>query len=330
MSSNTAGSRTSQVAPQTFQHVLGQENVVKTLDMMVRSYFNDRQANRKASLQHMIFCGPSGTGKTLMADVLTKELAMRKYEVSGEAFCHAIEINQILLDLCDGDILFIDEIHAISTVAQTILLKALAEGKLSLDGSRAGKPKTIELAPFICVGATTDEFRLHPAVLQRFFRLRFQPYSEADLCKIMLQRLPGLQWQVEPGVLEMLASRSKRTPRIALSLLQSVYMRSRSSNEEVLTLDHANEIMELLQIDGRGLDPLEQQVLKMLAENDGKPLRLNVLASKLGISPQNLSQVVELDLVQQGLIDKQQDGRVLTPKGWAHVRASGLVDGSLF
>jgi Holliday junction DNA helicase RuvB len=322
---------TNQVAPQTFRHVLGQENVTKTLEMMTKSYFNDRAAGRRSSLPHLVFTGASGTGKTLMASILGKELATHMVECSGEAFFHVCTINEILLDLQEGDLLFIDEIHAVSDVAQTILLKALAEGKLSIEGGKSGKPKTIELAPFLCVGATTDEFKLHPAVLQRFFRLRFQPYSEGDLCKILLQRLPALQWQVEPGVLEMIASRSKRTPRIALKLLQSVYMMSRASNEEVITIAHVKEVMDMLQIDDRGLDPLEQLVLKTLADNGGGPIRLNVLAAKLGgISPHTLSAVVECDLIQQGLIDKKNDGRILTLKGWEHVHSTGLFDGPAF
>lgn len=311
--------------PCVLEQLVGQRKVVSILRTYLDAYWNDRAAGRDPSLPHMVYCGPSGCGKTQVANVLAKELAVPMTVVTGDNIAKTQNVYPLLMELEKDSILFIDEIHSLSSypATQTILLKALAEGKISLSGSSfSKKPVVVDLPRFVCIGATTDPWSLHPAFLQRFVPIHFSFYSVEELAELARQRASAMRLEVEPGVFDELAKRAKQTPRICLALLAACHKVARAEDGDVITMDHVAKAMDLLQVDDAGLDALERRYLTILL---GGPVRLNVIASRMGLPVKTLTRIVEGFLVRQGLICTTERGRELTPAGWDYLKSKGLV-----
>jgi Holliday junction DNA helicase RuvB len=297
-------------------HLVGQSKVLSVLRTHLDAFWNDRSAGRNASLSDLLFLGPPGTGKTQTASVLASELAVPITVVTADALNTAAACCRTLIELEPESILFIDEIHSISRfpVSEGILLKALAERKVCLGGAYSKKPTTIELPRCCIIGATTDPFMLHPALVQRFTVLNFDFYSHEELTEIARRRAKAMNVELEDGVLDELAKRAKETPRICLALLKACHKYARSLNADKITMEHVGKTMEQLQVDELGLDGLERKYLQLLHEGGGC-VRLNVLALRLGLPVRTLTRMVEPFIVKQGLTCTTERGRELTPKG---------------
>jgi Holliday junction DNA helicase RuvB len=302
--------------PCVLEQLVGQQQVLSVLRTHLDAYWNDRAAGRNPVLTHYLFAGPPGSGKTQVAHILAKELAVPLVTVTADALSTAQNIHRILMELEPDSILFIDEVHSLCRypVPETILLKALAENKVCLGGSRGGKPATIELPRFCCIAATTDPWSLHPATRQRFFTLNFGFYSNDELTEIARRRAKAMSIEYEPGVLDELAKRAKETPRICLALLKACHKTARSQNTDAITMLHVKRTMEQLAIDDMGLDALERKYLDLLVDGGGC-VRLNVLALRLGLPARTLTRLVEPFLFRQGLVCTSERGRELTLKG---------------
>lgn len=307
--------------PCVLEQLVGQQKVLSVLRTHLDAYWNDRAAGRNPVLNHYLFAGPPGSGKTQVANILAKELAVPLVTVTADAMSNAQNTHRILMELEPDSILFIDEVHSLSRfpVAETILLKALAENKVCLGGRSSRKPTTVELPRWCCVAATTDAWSLHPATRQRFITLNFDFYSTAELTEIARRRAKAMSMEYEPGVLDELAKRAKETPRICLALLKACHKTARSQNTDAITMQHVQKTMEQLAIDDMGLDSLERKYLDLLV-NGGGCVRLNVLALRLGLPARTLTRMVEPFLVRQGLVCTTERGRELTLKGTEYLK----------
>jgi len=228
----------------------------------------------------------------------------------------------MLLEATDDTVLFIDEAHLLSDHAQTTLFRAVEERKLFLPkGPTARSHTVIPLSRFTLALATTDAHGILGPLLDRMkLVLHFEFYSAEELAELCRQRAQAMQWNVEPEVFPLIAGRSKSTPRLALRLLESCYRTSRAEGSDVITGEHFHRTVLLEGLDRElGLDKSEQAYLRLLASGEGKPLRLNLLASRLGLPAQTLSGVIEPYLLREGLIDRIEAGRTLTDKGDEYV-----------
>jgi Holliday junction DNA helicase RuvB len=313
--------------PCVLEQLVGQRNVISVLRTYLDAYWNDKMAGRDPTLPHMLYCGPSGCGKTQVANVLAKELAVPMTVVTGENLAKSETVYQTLMGLEKDSILFIDEIHSLARypAAETILLKALAEGKVCLSGGVfQKKPVIVDLPRFVCIGATTDPWSLHPATVSRFTQLQFDFYTIEELAELARQRASAMRLEVEPGVFSAVAQRAKQTPRTCLALLLACHKTARSENSDLIRMDHVVKAMDLLQIDELGLDNLERRYLSIL-QAAGGPIRLNVIAARLGLPVRTVSRMIESFLVRQELICTTEHGRQLTPKGMDYLKSKGLV-----
>jgi Holliday junction DNA helicase RuvB len=304
-------------APPTIDHLIGQARVKERVKIALEAAWADG-----TRFQHSLMVGPPGTGKSLMASLIGREMGSTVREILAQNLSGAGELAAALLDAQDRDCVFIDEIHELNQHNQTLLYRAMEEGKLFLSGPTSSRPpRVVPLANLTILAATTDEWALATPLLQRFrLNLRFQTYSVDELAQLLKQRTHALKWQVDDAVFEKIAGRAKGTPRLGLRLLEACWRTVRSQGESAIKLDHLERTCELEELDPLGLDYLEQQVLKILANSTG-PVRLNVLASKLNVPPRTVMQL-ERFLVSEGLIQKDDDGRELTAKGRLHLTGS--------
>ena len=246
-------------------------------------------------------------------------MASEFHEVLGQALESPADLNALLLGAKDRDVVFVDEAALIPSEQQHALLIALDQRKIVLAGGKTGRsPHSIPLPSFSLLLATTDEFKLISPLIDRMrLVLRFQFYGVEDLAEITRQRCRALNWPIDDEVLPLIAQRSRGVPRLALRLVQAARRVTRAEGESRICLDHLERACALEQIDALGLGPTEQQYLRILAEGT---CRLNVIASRLGLSPRTVSQVTEQFLIREGFVDKDENGkRFLTPKGREHL-----------
>lgn len=299
--------------PNSLNHLIGQEQVREVVRTALDYSFQEQ-----VPFPHSLMLGPPGVGKTALARVISEETASGFHELLGSAVSSPAEFFALLMRAADLDVVFIDEIHLLDPAHQHTLLIAIDERKIFLPNTNGGAPQAINLADFTLIGATTDEHRLIRPLVDRFrLLLRFDYYNVDELAEIVRTRAKGLGWQMQSDVSGPIAKRSKGVPRLAIRLLQSCWRVCRASGEHVITHHHLKRACVLEQIDSTGLDATEQTYLRCLAEG---PLRLNMLASMLGLPAKTISSVTESFLVRSGLITKDKNGlRLLTGKGMEHL-----------
>jgi Holliday junction DNA helicase RuvB len=299
------------VAPTSVAHIIGQQSVVDQVKVTVDAAFQD---NRR--FDHSLLVGPPGMGKSALAQVIALEMATDFHEVIGQSIMSPADLNGLLLQAKDKSVVHIDEAHELAKQMQTALYLALDKRKVFISGSKT--VQSIPVADFTLLLSTTDEYNLLQPLRDRMrLVLRFEFYSESDLTKLLVHRIKALGWDVHEELLPLIAQRSRGTPRLALRLLQSSRRVCRSMGDDTITHAHLRRACVLEQLDELGLGPTEQQYLRLLAEG---PMRLNVLASAIGLPPRTISQVTEPFLVRAGLIAKDdQSRRQLTALGYEHV-----------
>jgi len=303
--------------PTVMEHFVGQQSVVDRIRVALEASWRDG-----TRLPHMLFTGQPGLGKTELASLLARETGSRIIEQLAQNLGSPAAMQGFLLEGEDRDILFIDEVHELPSFAQTTLYRALEEGRLFLPHSslKPGPPKVIQLSSFTLIASTTDQYALLSPLIARFkIVARLSKYSPADLSVMLTHRCNKLRWSTEPGVIDAIAQRGRGTPRRVLTLLESVYRYSRADGADLMTWDHFRATCCLEGIDHAGLNESEQQYLRLLESKDG-PVRLNVIAARLGIPPRTVQQVLEADLIEEGLVDKLSNGeRQITSKAIRHL-----------
>jgi holliday junction DNA helicase RuvB len=304
---------TAQIVP-TLSHVIGQARAVAVLRTAIDAYFHDRtKSAEEQAFPHLLMTGPAGTGKTLLSEIVAREVACNLHTELAQNIRTPEHVHGSLMMLEPGDILFYDEIHELPAAVQVTLYRALEERKLFL-----GKKHVVTLPSFCLVGATTDEHLLTRSMRERFrIQLRLTHYSDDEMFLLIGQRAKRLGWTAEDDAVRQLSSKSRGTPRLAIRLLESAKRIASAEGTDLITAAHVHRMCEIEQIDSLGLDAVEQRYLQILREGEG-PVRLNLIQASLGLPRQSV-EMFESDFIRLGLISKTEKGRMLTAKGFEHL-----------
>ena len=304
--------------PRRLSGFVGQEKLKEVLDISIQA-----SRERGDPLDHILFHGPPGLGKTTLALLLAREMAVNVITTSGPVLEKAADLVGALTNLRSGDILFIDEIHRLRPVIEEFLYPAMEDFKVEVrlsEGPRA-HTMTMGVEPFTLVGATT-RFGLLTAPMRARFGIieRLDFYPAADLARIIERsaRVMGVE-ATERGARE-LAERARGTPRVANRLLRRVRDFAQVRADGVLDVKAVREALELLNVDQYGLDAMDTRILETIVEKfDGGPVGLNSLAVALGEDAGTIEEVYEPYLIQEGFIMRSPRGRVATGKAFARL-----------
>jgi Holliday junction DNA helicase RuvB len=292
----------------SLNHVIGQSRAVNVLQTALDAYFNDRsKTGFEVAFPHLLMCGPSGVGKTLLSEIIAREVCANCHAELAQNISNPGQMQGLLMMLEPGDILLLDEIHELSSSVQVCLYRALEERKLFLGRSR----KAITLPPFSLIGATTDEYLLTTSMRDRFkILLRLMHYSDEEMALLISQRVKRLGWKMDETSVGELARRSRGVPRLAVRLLDAAKRVASSESSDMIEAEHVRRMLDIEGIDELGFDLTEQKYLHLLRDNQGE-VRLNVIAMHLGLAKQTI-EMFERDFIRLGLINKTEKGRVLT------------------
>lgn len=318
--------------PQSLDEFIGQQEARANLKVFIQS-----AKMRGEAMDHTLFYGPPGLGKTTLAQIMARELGVGFRMTSGPVLARAGDLAAILTNLEARDVLFIDEIHRMNPVVEEVLYPALEDFQLDLviGEGPAARTVRIELQPFTLVGATTRLGLLTTPLRDRFgIPTRLQFYTEDELCLIVSRgaRLLGIKAE-EAGVREV-ARRARGTPRIAGRLLRRVVDFALVEGDGRLTQALADSALTRLGVDHLGLDSADRRYLSLLAENyGGGPVGVETIAAALSESRDAIEEVIEPFLLQQGLIARTPRGRMLAAKAWTHLGLAApapVAQGRLF
>ena len=303
--------------PQLLKDYIGQQKVKETLSIYIEA-----ARQREEPLDHVLFYGPPGLGKTTLAGIIANEMGVKMKVTSGPAIEKPGEIAAILNNLSEGDVLFIDEIHRLNRQVEEVLYPAMEDFAIDIVIGKGAAARSIrlDLPKFTLVGATTRAGLLTAPLRDRFgvvSRLEF--YSTQDLMTIIRRSAEVLHVKIDERGAEELARRSRGTPRLANRLLKRVRDYAQVCHDGVITLQVANDALDLLDVDKYGLDQSDRNILlTMMNKFRGGPVGLDTLAAALGEDSGTLEEVYEPYLIKNGFIQRTPRGRVVTELARAH------------
>ncbi|HRE46311.1 MAG TPA: Holliday junction branch migration DNA helicase RuvB [Aggregatilineales bacterium] len=303
--------------PQTLAQVIGQERVVENLKILVGA-----AQTRKETLDHILFYGPPGIGKTTLSNVMGKEMGVNVRPTAGPAVERAGDLAAILTHLREGDILFIDEIHRLGKAVAEILYPAMEDFVLDLVVGKgpAAKNVRLNLPKFTVIGATTRLALLTSALRSRFgaiYRLDF--YGAEAMRLIVTRAAETLKIPIEEAGAVEIANRARGTPRIALRLLKRVRDYAQVRGKGVVTQTMADDALALLNVDKLGLDDIDRRVLLAIIDKGGGPVGLETVAASISEESDTIMDVCEPYLIQLGFLDRTPRGRMVTKRAYAHL-----------
>ncbi|MBN9045691.1 MAG: Holliday junction branch migration DNA helicase RuvB [Rhizobiales bacterium] len=304
--------------PQTLGDFVGQAAARANLKVFIEA-----AKARGEALDHVLFVGPPGLGKTTLAQIMAKELGVNFRSTSGPVIAKAGDLAALLTNLEERDVLFIDEIHRLNPAVEEILYPAMEDFQLDLiigEGPAARSVK-IDLAKFTLVAATTRLGLLTTPLRDRFgIPVRLNFYTVDELEYIVRRGARIMQMGISPdGALEV-ARRSRGTPRIAGRLLRRVRDFALVAGAEIVDRRIADEALSRLEVDSRGLDQLDRRYLDMIARNfGGGPVGIETIAAGLSEPRDAIEDIIEPYLIQQGFLQRTPRGRVLTAVAWQHM-----------
>ncbi len=304
--------------PQVLDEFIGQRQAKSNLKVFIEA-----ARTRGEALDHVLFAGPPGLGKTTLAQIVSRELGVNFKATSGPVIAKAGDLAALLTNLEDRDVLFIDEIHRLNPAVEEVLYPAMEDFQLDLiiGEGPAARSVRIDLARFTLVGATTRTGLLTTPLRDRFgIPVRLNFYEEDELLDIVTRgaRVLGVS-MTQDGALEI-ARRARGTPRIAGRLLRRV--RDFASVDGTLQVDReaADKALRRLEVDALGLDALDHRYLKCIAVNfGGGPVGIETIAASLSEPRDAIEEIIEPYLIQQGFVNRTPRGRILTPHAFKHL-----------
>ncbi|AAV88782.1 Holliday junction DNA helicase RuvB [Zymomonas mobilis subsp. mobilis ZM4 = ATCC 31821] len=308
--------------PRSLDEFIGQQAARENIRVFIEA-----AKKRQESLDHVLFFGPPGLGKTTLAQIIAREMGVGFRATSGPVIVKSGDLAALLTNLEDGDVLFIDEIHRLQPVVEEVLYPAMEDRALDLmigEGPSARSVR-IDLPHFTLVGATTRQGLLSTPLRDRFgIPVRLQFYSIEELRQVITRAARLLGMEIAPEGAEEIAKRSRGTPRIAGRLLRRVRDFADVAGSKIVDRFIADEALNRLEVDKLGLDLMDRRYLMMIADiYKGGPVGLDTLAAGLSEPRDTVEEVIEPYLIQLGLVARTARGRQLNGLAWRHL---GLTD----
>ena len=306
------------IRPKSFDTYIGQSALKDTLKITIKA-----AQKREKPLDHLLFYGPPGLGKTTLAGVIAQEMGVEIKITSAPALERPRAIIGILMSLQGGEILFIDEIHRLNKVAEEILYPAMEDFYLDMTTGKSQTVKTLRvpLPKFTLIGATTKAGELSGPLRDRFgiiHRLEF--YTDEELAQVIKRTAGILEIEIDEKGALAIARRSRGTPRIANRLVKRVSDYALVKHDGKITEDIANKSLDILKIDEFGLDTTDRCLLKLIIEKyEGGPVGIETIAAAIGEDVRTLEDVCEPFLLQAGLLQRTPRGRKVSPAGYRHL-----------
>src|SRR5271156_1221829 len=308
----------SSLRPKTLADFVGQQQARENLKVFI-----DAAKARGEALDHVLFSGPPGLGKTTLAQIVAREMGENFRTTSGPLLAKAGDLAAILTNLEPRDVLFIDEIHRLNPAVEEILYPAMEDCELDLvigEGPSARSVK-IQLSPFTLIGATTRSGLITTPLRDRFgIPVRLNFYTADELCLIVERGARVLDFNLTKDGAREIASRARGTPRIAGRLLKRVRDFASVSGHKSVDAKLADAALTRLEVDAKGLDAFDRRYLSLIAESfGGGPVGIETIAAALGEARDAIEEIVEPFLLQQGFVQRTPRGRVVTGAAFAHL-----------
>lgn len=312
--------------PRALAEVIGQEQVIDNLTILIAAAIK-----RGEPLDHVMFYGPPGLGKTTLAHVLANEMGVNIRITAGPAVERAGDLAAILTNLQGGDILFIDEIHRLGRAVEEVLYPAMEDFAIDIIIGKGPSARSIrlKLPRFTVVGATTRLALVSSPLRGRFGAVYRLDYYKIEAMRQIVERASGLlQVKTDGEGVEEIASRARGTPRVALRLLRRVRDYTQVRADGMITRSVAIKALNLLNVDPLGLDDVDRRVLRTIIEKySGGPVGLNTIAASIGEEADTIMDVVEPYLLQLGFLDRTPQGRVATKLAYEHLNLPFSAEG---
>lgn len=308
------------IRPTTLSEYIGQDRIKENL-----SVFIEAARARGEALDHLLFHGPPGLGKTTLAHIIAQEMGVQIKTTSGPVVEKPGDLAAILTNLESRDVLFVDEIHRLSPVVEEILYPAMEDFKLDIIIGQGPSARTIkiDLAPFTLVGATTRSGLLTNPLRDRFgiiFHLEF--YSVEELKRIVTRSANLMNVEIDDAGASEIAARSRATPRVAIRLARRVRDFAQVRGGGKIDLEIARKALDMLDVDPYGLDGMDRKFLETIVHKfDGGPVGIETLAAAIGEEKDTLEDVYEPYLIKEGFVERTPRGRMATARAFTHLKA---------
>lgn len=307
--------------PQYLRDYIGQQSIKRNIKIVI-----DAAKSRGDVIDHMLFYGSAGLGKTTLSHIIAREMNVGITVTSGPAIERVGDLGALLTNLSDGDVLFIDEIHRLRKTVEEVLYPAMEDGVIDLIVGKGPGARSVqlELPRFTLIGATTQMGALSNPLRNRFgsvYRLAF--YEEEEMEQIIARSARLLEVKMEAAAIRALSQRVRRTPRVANRLMRRVRDFAQAHNATSVTEDVVDAALELMEIDHSGLEAMDRALLsKIIDDFGGGPVGVKTLAAALGEEVYTLEEVYEPYLIQCGFLMRTPRGRVVLERAFSHLDKS--------
>ncbi len=314
--------------PSSWSEYIGQEKIKKNLKVFIEA-----SRRRNEALDHVLFFGPPGLGKTTIANIIASEMDANIKTTAAPMIEKSGDLAALLTNIEEGDILFIDEIHRMSPAIEEILYPAMEDFRLDIiiGSGPAAQTVKIDLPRFTLIGATTRAGMLSNPLRERFgMHFRMQFYTPTELSAIITQASQKLDKPTVKEASNEIASRSRGTPRIALRLLKRVRDFAEVANKDSIELSLTNYALNELGVNSIGFDEQDIQLLELLISAKGRPMGLSTIGAALSEDEGTIEDVLEPYLIANGYIERTARGRIATPKTYDHFKFKNPSKETLF